>query len=123
MSAASAFFHFGPKRSVTTAAYIDFHLRREPVSGEEMIESASKLCAKVKATKNFGYDSSRCLVQDWLAQYQDFWWAGYLTFFRFIKMAVETFVLGVCNPLKLHFPKDELARGEEEKPMSWKQIL
>jgi len=107
MSAATAFFHFGPKRSVSLAHYISYHLRRGPLSEHAMLESASRLRCKTSCTKFFAFQSKSCLTEDWLSMYEDFFWLGYVSFSSFLRMAIETFVLGICNPLQLTFPKDK----------------
>lgn len=104
MSAATGFFHFGPKRSVSTAEYIGYHLRRDPLTEEQMLQSVERLRARFVCTRFFAYQSKSCLTQDWVSMYEDFYWLGFMRISSFVIMAIETFAFGVCNPLKLHFP-------------------
>ena len=112
--ATTAYYTFGPARSVTLAQYITYYLDTEP-SEEVMKKSAARNWSKQYATKSGVFTSDRCFTQQWLLFYVDLWKNGLMSFWSFLKMVFGLFVFMIYMPLEL-----KVGRKLRYEAGSWK---
>lgn len=100
MSACTAFFQFGPCRSLTTAQYITWYLQAAP-SEAEMIATAQQNWSSQSAGKHNGFRSDHAFTAEFLLFYLDLWRGGMVSIFGMLKIFVDLFVVSKMSPLVL----------------------